>query len=139
MIKQATPREPSDGDALVEDRKCSHQILVVEDDEDIRDSLREALESDGYQVVTAEDGKEGLQALDEMPRPCLILLDLMMPVMNGWQFLEKMKEDTTLATIPVVAVTAAGERGNTAQADMLIKKPVNLDHLLEVIKRYCAA
>jgi CheY-like chemotaxis protein len=129
MIKQATPKGTS----------CPHQILVVEDDEDIRDSLREALESDGYQVVTAEDGKEGLQALDEMPRPCLILLDLMMPVMNGWQFLEKMKEDTTLATIPVVAVTAAGDRGNTAQADMLIKKPVNLDHLLEVIKRYCAA
>ena len=137
MIKLATPRGALE--EISEDRKCSHQILVVEDDEDIRDSLREALESDGYQVVTAEDGKEGLQALDEMPRPCLILLDLMMPVMNGWQFLERMKEDTTLATIPVVAVTAAGERGNTAQADMLIKKPVDLDHLLKVIKMYCAA
>jgi CheY-like chemotaxis protein len=137
MINQATPRDTSD--AVLEDRKCSHQILVVEDDEDIRDSLREALESDGYQVVTAEDGKKGLQALDEMPRPCLILLDLMMPVMNGWEFLEKMKEDTALATIPVVAVTAAGERGNAEQADMLIKKPVDLDHLLGVIKKYCAA
>jgi CheY-like chemotaxis protein len=133
MIKQATPR------ATLEDIKCSHQVLVVEDDEDIRDSLREALESDGYLVTTAEDGKEGLQALDEMPRPCLILLDLMMPVMNGWQFLEKMKENTVLATIPVVVVTAAGERGNAAKADMLIKKPVDLDHLLSVIKRYCAA
>jgi CheY-like chemotaxis protein len=118
-------------------KNTSRTILVVEDDEAIRDSLREALESDGYQVFTAEDGKLGLEMLDNMPRPCLILLDLMMPVMNGWQFLEKMKEDTSLATIPVVAVTASGERGKTAPADMLIKKPVDLDTLLSVIEKYC--
>jgi len=117
----------------------SRTILVVEDDEAIRESLQEALESDGYEVFTAEDGKLGLEMLDRMPRPCLILLDLMMPVMNGWQFLEKMKEDTALATIPVVAVTAAGDRGKTAPADMLIKKPVDLDNLLSVIEKFCQA
>jgi CheY-like chemotaxis protein len=111
-------------------------IMIVEDDIDIRDSLKEALELEGYEVYTAGDGKQGLELLDKIPRPGLILLDLMMPVMNGWQFLEKMKEDTVLATIPVVAVTAAGERGESAKADALIKKPVDLDALLDVVKRY---
>jgi CheY-like chemotaxis protein len=112
-------------------------VLIVEDDRDIRESLQEILEFEGYEVLTATNGKEGVEALSRMPRPCLILLDLMMPVMNGWQFLEAQKSNHCLATIPVVVVSAVSERDKAAGAAAFIKKPVDLESLLKTVEKYC--
>jgi CheY-like chemotaxis protein len=116
----------------------AHKVLLVEDDIDIRQTLAEILLIEGYEVVTATNGKEGLQLLRESVQPpCLILLDLMMPVMNGWEFLEFRKGDQALATIPVVVVSARGERKSPEGAEAYIKKPVELINLLTTVKQYC--
>src|SRR3712207_6404701 len=95
-------------------------LLVVEDDQDIRETLQQALELEGYQVSTAGNGKEALDILhlaDPPSRPHLILLDLMMPIMDGWEFLEKARSTNLLSGIPVVIVSAAGERARSVNAD----------------------
>jgi CheY-like chemotaxis protein len=121
-------------------REKSPNILVVEDEPDIRSSLRQALEWEGYAVVEAENGREGVEKLSTMPTPCLILLDLMMPVMNGWEFAQALKGDMALATIPVVVVTAFAERGlDRLGARGVVKKPVDLDRLLAVVKEHCGS
>lgn len=81
-------------------------ILVVEDDSDIRETLQQVLELEGYRVATAANGHEGLAALETGERPSLILLDLMMPVMSGAEMLDHLRTDERLADIPVVVVTA---------------------------------
>ena len=116
--------------------KCS-SVLIVEDERDIRETLKQVLELEGYNAITASNGKEAIEMLATIPRPCLILLDLMMPVMDGWQFLEAQREDIILATIPVVIVSAAGEKAKSAGASAFIKKPVELDCLLSLVKQYC--
>jgi CheY-like chemotaxis protein len=111
-------------------------VLIVEDDDDIRRSLGELLEDDGYQVITACDGREGLERL-ELGRPCLIVLDILMPRMNGLEFLAAVKADPERADIPIVAMTAgdgATEAGLTrAGAARLLTKPLKLDRLLAVV------
>src|ERR1044071_1184503 len=76
-------------------------ILVVEDDSAIREVLTDVLESEGYQVLNAANGREAIQLLRSSTLPCLILLDLMMPVMNGWQFRDEQRQDPLLAPVPV--------------------------------------
>lgn len=116
----------------------SRKILIIEDDHDIRETYRQLLELEGYEVVTASNGKEGLELLKRMGRPSLILLDLMMPVMNGWEFLAAQKGDQALANIPVVVVTAAGkDKEKSVEAAGYIKKPVELQSLLDTVKQYC--
>lgn len=114
------------------------RILVVEDDQDIRDSLQQVLELEGYQVSSAANGKEGLEALASSAKPCLILLDLMMPVMNGWEFLAVQHGDSRLAAIPVIVVSAAGDRARSTEANGYLKKPIDLKLLLEMVHRYCS-
>lgn len=114
-------------------------ILVVEDDEGIRNTLHFAIEGEGYQVFAAANGREALDLLSGMPKPCLILLDLMMPVMNGWEFSKMMQEDSVLATIPIVIVTAYSDQAKTVQSRGVLKKPVELSRLFEVIRRWCPA
>lgn len=111
-------------------------ILIVEDDREIREALRDSLELEGYTVFTASNGQEAFDTLGNMERPAVILLDLMMPVMNGWQFLEAQREHDVYATIPVVVISAAGEKAKTAQAAGYIKKPIDLDALLNVVGQY---
>ncbi len=118
-------------------------VLVVEDDELIRQSLKTFLADEGYAVYTAKEGAEALKKLDEIPHPCLILLDYYMPVMDGREFLEKIKKDarTLVAGIPVVLVSAALER-NVEGKDHLagfIKKPIDLELLLSVVKNHCGS
>ena len=116
---------------------CS-TILIVEDDESIRETLKLALEFEGYEVRTAENGHEGLKILPKIPKPCLILLDLMMPVMNGWDFAAALDKDVFLAPIPIVVVTAFGDKAKTLnQASSVIKKPVNLELLFKTVRHYC--
>src|SRR4051812_33573838 len=113
-----------------------HRVLVVDDDEDIRESLREVLEAERYTVRTATDGQDALAVLAEAAwRPCLILLDLMMPVMNGWEFLKVLKADACLAAIPVVVLSASSS--TVEAATVILRKPIALDTLLDVVRAHC--
>ena len=89
-------------------RPSAHTILVVEDDPDVRRALTELLASEGYEVAATADGGEALQTLRGGLRPAVILLDLMMPNCDGWDFRREQLEDPAFATVPVVLVTAAG-------------------------------
>lgn len=114
-------------------------VVVVEDDADIRDTFQQLLEMEGYTVRTASNGKEGLAVIREEKHPCMVILDLMMPIMNGWEFLKEQKADPELASIPVVVVTAAGRRDVEINlpAKAVLKKPIELDTLVGVVKQYC--
>ena len=118
-----------------------HGVLVVDDDQDIRESLVEALEDEGFSVLVASNGSDALEKLRAAGAPpCVILLDLMMPVMDGWQFRDEQQRDQALARIPVVVLTADGNARQKAakmQVDEGIPKPIRLDHLLSVVGRYC--
>jgi CheY-like chemotaxis protein len=122
---------------MSESRACAG-ILVVDDDQDIRDSLREVLEDEGYEVACVANGREALDYLKAAPtKPCVILLDLMMPVMDGWQFRKEQKQDPDIAAIPLVVITATGKRQVLIDAADLVMKPLDLNRLFETIERYC--
>jgi len=115
------------------------QVLIVEDDRDTREMLEHFLELEGFAVRTAANGEAALATLRSGDRPCVILLDLMMPVMNGWQFRAAQTQDPAFAAIPVVVVTAAGSRTEipTIAADGWLPKPVDLERLLETVRPFC--
>lgn len=116
--------------------ELTKSILVVDDDPGIRDALQDVLELENYRVFTADNGKNALNLLDQV-RPNLILLDLMMPVMTGWQFLDSVKIDESKAKIPVVVFSAAGERkGDLSHASAILRKPVEVDGLISVIEKH---
>ncbi len=110
-------------------------ILIVEDDADFRMTLQEVLEQEGYPVAAAQHGKEALDYLSHSPAPGLILLDLMMPVMDGWQFREEQARDPRLASIPVLVMTAFRDREMFLYSTGVIFKPVDLPSLLLHIER----
>ncbi|MET0403413.1 MAG: response regulator [Cystobacter sp.] len=110
-------------------------ILLVEDDPDIRDSVSELLELEGYATVTSPNGREALAWLGRMERPCLILLDVMMPVMDGHAFMKGMRAQEHLADIPVVVTSASHKPPEGACA--YVPKPIDVDELLTVVKTYC--
>ncbi len=115
-------------------------VLIVDDEEDIRETLRFALELEGFQVLRAENGKAALALLAESPvRPSLILLDLMMPVMDGYEFLERAHADASLKDIPIVVISAFNQRDPLEHARAFLRKPLGLDALLEAVGRYAAA
>ena len=109
-------------------------VLVVDDDPDIRDSLREVLEDEGYEVACVGNGREALDHLKTAnPRPCVILLDLMMPVMDGWQFRKQQLDQPNLAPIPVVLLTGsnnAQQHARDLNAVGCVQKPFDFDQLL---------
>lgn len=111
-------------------------ILIIDDDESIRQVLSLALEFEGYKVFVSSDGQKGLEILSKIQRPFLILLDLMMPVLDGWGFMAALEKDPKLASIPVVIVTAFGEKATGIGSAEVISKPVDLEHLFEVARRY---
>ena len=116
----------------------SIQILVVEDDADVREAVIESLLSVGYRVGWASNGSEALHKLRAMtPQPKLILLDLMMPVVDGWQFREEQLADPTIARVPVVAMTARREVQGLS-VDGFLKKPIDLAALLAAVQPHCA-
>jgi CheY-like chemotaxis protein len=117
------------------------RILIVEDDSDLRDALSEVLRDEGYSVAMAADGREALDRLRRQRRPSLILLDLTMPVMNGWQFRAEQRQDPALSGIPVVVLSAGdhlAEQMVPLEIADYIRKPIKLDHLLRMIERYCS-
>ena len=122
------------------DGGTTREVLIVEDDLDIRDTLSQILEFEGYRVHGAENGKEALAKLRNGSRPGLILLDLMMPVMDGWQFRVEQKKDETLSNIPVVIISAdgrAGQKANEIGAVGYLMKPVELETLIRTVVRHC--
>jgi CheY-like chemotaxis protein len=108
-------------------------IVVVEDDEGIRETMAALLEDEGFAVLQADNGAAGLEALRQSPDTTLVLLDLWMPVMNGWQMMEALRADPELRTVPVVVISAAGEVPPPEGAMAFLKKPVRLETLLEAV------
>jgi signal transduction histidine kinase len=112
------------------------RLLLVDDDVDLRESLSEMLRADGYEIVVAGDGSEGLASLRRGPPPDLILLDLVMPVKDGWQFRIEQKQDPSIAMIPVLAMSADDTPQAAAiDADQYIKKPFHYSELSSAIQR----
>ena len=118
------------------ERDSSEAILIIEDEESIRRVLSLALELEGYPVVTAANGREGLDALHRIPRPRLILLDLMMPVLDGWGFLAALRDLPEFATVPVVVLTAFKDTSMPATRLETLQKPVQLENLFALVKKY---
>jgi CheY-like chemotaxis protein len=118
----------------------SGSVLVVDDDADIRDSIGDILELRGYEVTRAANGREALDRLRNGPRPCVILLDLMMPVLNGWEFREQQKSDQALASVPVVVISGDGSTDQKAASigvQEYLRKPLELSAILDVVRRHC--
>ncbi|MGB0060412.1 MAG: response regulator [Candidatus Binatus sp.] len=111
-------------------------ILVVEDDEDAREAMVALLQMKGYRAVSAGNGREALDYLEEAPAPDLIILDLWMPVMDGWHFRSEQIKNPRLAHIPVIVVTALSDRADV-DANEVIIKPVDVDRLLSTVDHYC--
>jgi CheY-like chemotaxis protein len=114
-------------------------VLVVDDDDAIRSTLRDVLESEGYAVMTAADGAEAIRALRASGRVCVVLLDLMMPVMSGGEFLEALRRDEELMNVPVIVLTAWPEDALKLRAlsQGFMKKPVTLDTILAWVAKFC--
>lgn len=109
-------------------------VLVVDDESDIREAVSELLEDEGYEVVSARDGAEALRKAHEF-HPSLVLLDLMMPGMNGWEFRARQKDDPELSRIPVIILSALGRTAGIDAAAFL-QKPFELDELLSAVRRH---
>jgi CheY-like chemotaxis protein len=116
-------------------------VLVVEDDADLRSVMRDALETEGCEVALAADGREALEQLRTGARPCVVLLDLMMPNMDGWQFMEEVRLHPSLARIPIVVVSAYGSADgvrSVGAADYL-RKPFRIETVMSLVVRHCRA
>ncbi len=113
------------------------KILIVEDNSGIREVLKMGLEMEGCEVSEAEDGRQALEKLHFMATPNLILLDLLMPRMNGYEFLDEIKKDTLnpISSIPVVVISAVATiaRERLSKAAAIVGKPVDLDTLMKTI------
>jgi CheY-like chemotaxis protein len=116
-------------------------VLIVEDDDDIRADLTSILRLKGFAVEEAANGRDALTRLRDGVPPCLVVLDLMMPVMNGWELRGAMREDPVLAPIPVVVVSGVGRIGDddfkSLDPAAVLVKPFELAKLLELVARYC--
>jgi CheY-like chemotaxis protein len=118
------------------DSQCP--VLIVEDDEDLRDMMAQLLTIEGFDAATVSNGREALDYLQTSEKPHVILLDLMMPVMDGWEFRRQQKADPDLARVPVIVLSAldAG-RASTVDATAFLKKPLDFDRLLELVRLHC--
>ena len=115
-------------------------MLIVEDDADLREMMAQLLTLEGYHIDTAANGREALEYLHEAPRPDVILLDLMMPIMDGWEFRRRQQNDPALADVPVIVLTAldqAQARANDLNGVDFLKKPLDFDRLLDLVRRRC--
>lgn len=126
-LPKVTPTGSANGAGLV---------LVVEDDAETLASISELLKLEGYTVLEARNGQEALEQLRKPPLPAVIILDLLMPVMDGWQFLKRQKATPELTRIPVVVMTAVGATA-AAEAELILHKPVEPKHLLRTVAHYC--
>jgi CheY-like chemotaxis protein len=112
--------------------RCVH-ILVVEDNEDTREGITEYLRAKGHQVSSAANGREALLALSQLPRPCVVLLDWMMPVMGGEELLRLLQLQQALEGVTVVAVTARTAVPEDMPLQAVVPKPLDLGRLMRVV------
>jgi CheY-like chemotaxis protein len=117
----------------------SKTVLIVDDDTVIRDTLADVISEEGYDAVTAVNGLDALDKLRSGVRPCVILLDLMMPVMTGAELYQEMQSDPVLADIPVVVVSADGNIRAKAKpfGGDYLAKPVKVDPVIQSVARHC--
>jgi len=112
-------------------------VLVVEDDADLRETLREVLDHGGFENACVEDGAQGLQMIAERGAPRLIFLDLVMPVMDGWTFLTALRGDPRYAEVPVIVTTSAPSRA--PRGVLVLQKPVTPEAIEQHVRRYMSA
>jgi CheY-like chemotaxis protein len=113
-------------------------VLIVEDDADLREMMAQLLSLEGYQTATVANGREALEYLHNGEVPDLILLDLMMPVMDGWEFRRRQEADPALANVPVVILSALDQnRAADVTAAAFLKKPLDFDRLLQLVRSFC--
>lgn len=116
-------------------------VMIVEDDADLREGLAYLIYRQGYGVVTAGNGQEALASLEGLdPPPCLIILDLMMPEMNGWELRDRLLSSPRLKDVPVLLVSGVADLETEAsglKAVDFLNKPVDFDRLYELIGEYC--
>jgi CheY-like chemotaxis protein len=113
-------------------------VLIVEDDADLRDMMAQLLALEGYRTQTVPNGRAALDYLRQGDFPDVILLDLMMPVMDGWEFRRRQREDPQLARVPVVVLSALDQaRAADLEGAAFLKKPLDFDRLLELVRQYC--
>jgi CheY-like chemotaxis protein len=111
-------------------------VLVVDDDDEIRDAICGVLEAEGFTTMVAENGEIALRKMDKGRRPCVVLLDLMMPVMSGWDFMREVAGKKDLDDLPVVVVSAYTEQHATG-AKRTLKKPLDVKQLLGAVREFC--
>jgi CheY-like chemotaxis protein len=114
-------------------------VMLVDDDADLRESLQLVLEMNGYEVVTARDGADALTRLHDQPLPRVILLDLMMPGLNGTEFRERQLNDPRIKDVPVVLLTGAGAQTLDPRATLgarLLRKPFDFDELFALLQSF---
>jgi CheY-like chemotaxis protein len=114
-------------------------VLIVEDDADLREMMAQLLSLEGFKSATVANGREALEYLhDGREKPDVILLDLMMPVMDGWEFRRKQQADPTVADVPVIVLSALDQsRAADVDAQAFLKKPLDFDRLLQLVRQYC--
>jgi CheY-like chemotaxis protein len=113
-------------------------VLIVDDDEDLRDSVRDILHRRGYEVGTAADGQAALQILKTTAKHvCIVLLDLVMPIMDGWQFLAAVRAQSSLSSVPIVVVSGHAATHAPSGVDRVVRKPIDLSELFSVVEKHC--
>lgn len=113
-------------------------VLIVEDDQFMLDSLATILQEEGYETLKAENGQRALEVLKEGPSPDLILLDMIMPVMNGWDFATAYRQEFNSET-PIIVISGAADvakRAEDIKADACLPKPYDLNEILQLIRSY---
>ena len=111
------------------------RILVVDDDVDTLNSMSEFLQSEGFETVCAQNGQQAWELMHRAPGPDLVVLDLMMPKMDGWTFRMHQRRDPKLAAIPIVVVSAFSAKAIDDDAEAIFTKPINLPAFIQAVKR----
>src|SRR5689334_12821185 len=113
-------------------------VLIVEDDADLREMMAQLLALEGFHTAAVANGREALDYLHHGRAPDVILLDLMMPVMDGWEFRRHQQADPALADVPVIVLSALDQsRTADVSAQAFLKKPLDFARLLELVRAYC--
>ena len=133
--KRRSSPEPDSERALRDAPKSL--VLIIDDDEGVRTALAELLELSGYEVAVAADGEDALELLADGLEPKTIVLDLVMPRMDGWTFLSRLRADPKFQGVPVVVTSAVASEG-PADADVYLQKPFDLNRLDREVARLCA-
>jgi CheY-like chemotaxis protein len=121
---------------FVEPEDVTAKLLIVEDDDAARTALGDIFDYEGYPVALCSNGQDALDYLHSRPLPLLIILDLQMPVMNGWQFCRERSKEAALAAVPVVVISAFQSPGDLDVA-AIVTKPIDIERLLNLVRNYC--